>query len=318
MDIETLVDEFRTELPWQLSCSSTVAKSSAYSVRLFLRNQTVPFPECVTYQRIVAWLDHLAATPPRHRNKPKREASTVNGHLKALKRFTRWCVSRNHIETDPIAGLKGLPEQDRVIMAPKVETVATLLSVAKGFGSTPEMQARNFALICTLIDNGPRVGELVQMNVQDVIDESGNLRKHCVIHGKGGKDRLMAMQPLVRTALEAYLPVRRARPDEHALWVTETGDRMVYSAFRNTLRRLCKKAGVSVNLHDFRRFAITNMWLDGIDQVSGMTLSGHTDVDVYMRYLRGGIAERALDKHEDHSPLEKVLSGGAIEPVASD
>lgn len=310
MEHDQLVAEFRAELPWHLRCSEKTAEFSAYHVRQFLSNQARPFPECFDYPRVFAWLQHLAATPPRRRDKKRREASTVNGHLKSLKRFARWAVARGYLALNPIEHLKGLREADRIIVAPTPEVVGRMLAASIDHGSTDEIRARDHAIISALIDVGPRANELAAMDVSDVLDDDGKIREWCILHGKGNKDRAVAINPLLRGALKEYLPQRRAKYGENALWVTRQGERVSYTALRGIVRRICLKANVTVALHDFRRFALTQMWLDGIDQLDGMLLSGHTDAEVYMRYIRGGRTQRALEKHRLHSPLAALHPKG--------
>lgn len=310
LDVDQLVGQFRLELPWHLRCSAKVAQISADHVRLYLNGQSDPFPACLDYAHVMAWLQHLMSTPPRRRNKARREASTVNGHLKSLKRLSKWAVARGFIERDEIGHLKGLPEADRVILAPEVEEVVKILQVAASHGSNAEIKARNHAIICALVDIGPRANEMVTMDVEDVSDELGNVRDYATIHGKGHKDRLVALNPLVKCGIEAYLRLRRPQGNEHALWLTESGQRMGYVAFRGIVQRITEKAGVKVALHDFRRFALSQMWAQGIDQINGMILSGHTNPHIYMRYIRGAMQRRALQEHGTHSPLAEALAGG--------
>lgn len=311
-DAETLVAEFRAELPWHLQCSEKVAEVSAYTVRKFLREQKQPFPECFTYESAMAWLQRLAATPPRHRNKQAREASTVNNHLKALKRLAKWAIARDFITENPVAKIKGLREADRMIFAPDPDTVRHLLRIAIGHGSNQETKARNFAMLALLIDVGPRAGEIGAMNVNDVLDSRGNIRDVVTLHGKGNRDRVVAINPMLREALAEYLPLRRPIKGEPALWVTDAGTRMTYPAFRGVVQRICEKAGVKVALHDFRRFALTQMFAQDISQISGMAISGHRRADVYLRYIRGAIQERAVREHRQFSPLDAVRGAAAV------
>lgn len=307
MDVETLIAEFRRELPWHLRCSEKVAETSAYDVRQFLRSQTASFPECFTYQAVVVHLDWLKNSPPRRRDKKKRAASTVNGHLKSLKRFAKWALARSYIESDPIAHLKGLTEDDRIMVPPSVEDMAKLFNVAKCFGSSPETQARNFALICLLIDTGPRAKELAQMDLAEVMD-GRRIAKHAVVHGKGAKDRIIPLGRLTRISLWVYLRRRRPKRGETALWLTEDGTRMTYEALRGVVQRMTAKAKMKASLHDFRRYCYTHLWLAGIDIISGMKLAGHTRTDVFLRYIRPAVAIRAMQEHEPRSPLKAIIS----------
>lgn len=312
-DIETLIAEFKRELPWHMTCSPKVAQDSAYLVRHFLNNQKEPFPACLTYPVVVRWLDHLANTPPHHRPKQKRAASTVNQHLKSLKRFSKWAVARNFIDKDPIAHLKGLKEQDRMILSPEREQVVKLLRTAVTHGQTPEIIARNYALLCLMIDVGPRASEVLKMDYDDVVDEDGKVRDAVVLHGKGARDRIVAFNPPVIFAIDKYLPLRRPKQEEMAFWLTDDGDRMTYHGLRSLLQRMTKKAGIRASSHDFRRYALTQMWMSEMDQVSAMAISGHKTTSAFLRYIRSGIMQRAVIEHRLRSPLgalEKDTTNG--------
>lgn len=54
---------------------------------------------------------------------------------------------------------------------------------------------------------------------------------------------------------------------------------------RRSWKSACKKAGLGhVLVHDLRRSAIMNFYQNGIDQQTGMLLSGHKTANVYRRY----------------------------------
>jgi integrase len=128
-----------------------------------------------------------------------------------------------------------------------------------------------------------------------------------MIKGKGGKHRLVSLNPTARDAVRAYMKVRRAVSGEHALFISHAGRRLSYPALRNTFQKVSRVVGVKVNPHDLRRFAHTHLWMSDISQIDGMLISGHSDPQVYQRYVRAAMQLRALREHRARSPLDALL-----------
>ena len=302
MPASPLLYEFRRELPFYLRCTPWTAEKSYYAVRAFLRRQAAPFPECFTRDAVVEHLSFLATTPPQGRDRERRAASTVNETLKALKRFGRWAVAREKIAVNPTEDLKGLRAVEPVILAPEPPVVASMLSMAREWGETPEIRLRNHAAVCFLVDTGVRAAELLAMDMADLKEGMA------VIHGKAGRDRLVSINPAVLTALGLYMDARRPRRGERAVWLAQSGYRWTYPALRNVVQNISRDLGVRVNLHDLRRFAHTQLWMSDISQIDGMLISGHSDPQVYQRYIRAAMQLRALREHRARSPLDALLT----------
>lgn len=304
MDAATLIRQFRLELPFH-GYSPVTAHVSGFAVQAFLRSQPEPFPACFSYQNIVAYLTELRNGRPHHRAKSNREPSTVNAVLKALKRFADWAVSRELIPANPINGLRGLPERDRVILAPESPVVTRVLDAARAHGETRELQARNHALLTMLADIGMRANELLGIDIGDM---DFRRRRVTLRKTKGGKERMAALNPKVVVALRAYLKLRRAAPGETAVFLSAQGQRMTYTALRNVLRKLCRQLGAKVSLHDFRRYALSGMWRLGMDELDLQGISGHEALKDLVPYIRAAVAERAVEKHREYSVLERVVA----------
>jgi site-specific recombinase XerD len=297
-----LIEAFKSELPWQTRCTEWTARKSAYQVTAFMRRQTVEFPENFTRAAVLEHLQFLRSTRPWHRDKARRENSTVNKTLDALKSFAEWAVRSGLLTANPIRDLKGLRVSDPVMPPPEPAAVTRLLMSAREHGVTKELRLRNYAAICFLVDTGVRAAELLGLDGMDVQDD------RAMIRGKSGKHRLVAVNPPVQAALGDYLAVRTPKPREAALWLSETGTRWSYVGLRNVMQKVSLKAGVSINLHDLRRFAHTHMWLNDISQIDGMLLSGHSDARVYERYIRSAMQLRALREHRLRSPLASLVA----------
>lgn len=306
MESESLVAEFRQELPFYLRCSEVTADKSAFQMRAYFKGNPGSFPDNFTRQTVIAWLRLKATTPPYRRPKARREPSTINDILKSLRRFSRWCVARGYLESDVTDGIRGLVERDRVIFAPDDADMLKLVLASRDHGESEELKRRNHALCMFMTDAGPRSAEVLAMDLLDVYDGK-NVRPSVKLKGKGGKERLVGLIDEVRDALCRYMELRRPSPNETALWLDHYGERMSYTALRNMVRALTGEIGLKIALHDFRRYSHTSLWIKGIDQIDGMTLSGHSDHRVYQRYIQAGMQKRAVEQQVKLSPLKGLL-----------
>lgn len=305
MNWPDIVEEFHRELPFYLRCSPLTADKSAYQVARFFREHEEPFPGCFTRSSIIGYLSGLASTPPRRRDKPQREASSVNDVLKGLRRFSRWCVARGYLETDVTEGIKFLRVRDRIILAPDIGDVRRLLSAAREYGESVEIRARNYAMLALLVDTGLRAEELLKLDYCGIFDRKRFVRR-LLINGKGSKERYVPFTPHARNALRPYLKLRRPMLNEASLFVDWQGRRVTYPALRNVVQRIGGRIGVKIALHDFRRYTHTRLYAKGISLTDGMAISGHENTKDYKLYIRGEHMKRALKEAAKRSPLAEV------------
>ena len=97
-------------------------------------------------------------------------------------------------------------------------------------------------------------------------------------------DWLAARGKKSHSVIRAYL---RLRIDNGiAMWVAQSGERLINWGFRLIVRRGAVKAGEIVSsLHAFRRAFALNMLRTGVDIFSLQKLMGHADLQVLRKYL---------------------------------
>lgn len=140
---------------------------------------------------------------------------------------------------------------------------------------------RDLAIIDMLASTGMRVGELVNLNREDV---NFNERE-CVVLGKGDKERLVYFDARTKLHLQNYLDSRA--DDVSALFVTlnNPSSRLTISAVEIRLRELGRELGLSkVHPHKFRRTLATTAIDKGMPIEQVQTLLGHQKIDTTMQY----------------------------------
>lgn len=140
---------------------------------------------------------------------------------------------------------------------------------------------RDLAIIDILVSTGIRVGELVNLNKEDI----DFVRRECVVLGKGDKERKVYFDARTKIHLKQYL---ESRSDENvALFVTlnQPNERLKISGVEIRLRELGKKLNIhKVHPHKFRRTLATKAIDKGMPIEQVQILLGHTKIDTTLQY----------------------------------
>ena len=140
---------------------------------------------------------------------------------------------------------------------------------------------RDLAIIDILYSTGMRVGELVNLNIEDIDFNE----RQCVVHGKGNKERQVYIDARTKLHLKKYLESRSDQ--EQALFVTldSPHERLKISGVEIRLRELGRKLSIDrVHPHKFRRSMATRAIDKGMPIEQVQKLLGHQQIDTTMHY----------------------------------
>ena len=141
--------------------------------------------------------------------------------------------------------------------------------------------SRDLAIVLFLYATCCRIGEVVELNRDQVIIENQKL----VVHGKGDKERKVYFDSVTAEALRAYLDERT--DDCEALFVNKYRQRFQANGIRAMLKRLAETAGVHhVHPHKFRRTKATDMARHGMPIQDVQAILGHEKIDTTMQYVQ--------------------------------
>ena len=140
---------------------------------------------------------------------------------------------------------------------------------------------RDLAILELLISTGIRVGELVNLNIDDVNFHE----RECVVFGKGESEREVYFDAKTKIHLMNYLDSRE--DDNPALFVSlkKPYYRLGISGVERRLRKLGQKSNITkVHPHKFRRTLATNAIDKGMPIEQVQRLLGHVQIDTTMQY----------------------------------
>jgi integrase/recombinase XerD len=222
----------------------------------------------------------------------------VHAHFRAIRAMLRWY--EDEFEPDnwknPIKKVKIPGPNTEPLPGIAVHDVYKMVDVCVGARST-----RDRAILLCLLDTGARASEFINLNIGDVDLIRGDVR---ILHGKGGKTRVVYLGTKSRKALRKYLRERSELLPTSPLFVTDEGDRVAFSGLVSLIRRRAANAGIAApGLHDFRRCFAVESLRNGMDLVSLSRLMGHYSVVVTQRYLHLVEDDLAI-AHRKHGPVD--------------
>ena len=221
-----------------------------------------------------------------------RKATTAASRYRSLQQFFKYLEVEEVIELSPMVRMKppAIPEEHRRTL--EDDEVRALYKACKGKDFDDR---RDTAILSLFYDTGIRLEEMATIDVGD-IDLSS---KTALIHGKGGRDRIVGFEAATAQDIRRYL---RAR-DEHKahelpnLWVGKRGAFGV-SGVTFMLRKRTREAGLEVKVHPhlFRHTAIDRMLDAGMSEDAVMRQVGHkTDTMMRTVYAQKTAQRRSLN-----------------------
>lgn len=140
---------------------------------------------------------------------------------------------------------------------------------------------RDLAIIDLLASTGMRVGELVNINIDDVDFEN----RECVVFGKGNKERPVYFDARTKIHLRNYLNSRTDKNPALFVSLDKPYNRLQISGVEIRLRNLGRRLGINkVHPHKFRRTVATRAIDKGMPIEQVQNLLGHSQIDTTMHY----------------------------------
>jgi integrase/recombinase XerD len=230
--------------------------------------------EKATREQVRRYLATMAATAA---------ASSQARRLSALRQYFAFLYAEGLRRDDPTAALES---PRRVQVLPKILSQADIEKLVDAARKQAEMSDEGVRLLCLLeilYASGLRISELMTLPLS-----AAHSREAFLVKGKGGKERMVPLNPSAREAIRNYLKVRdeflspAIRGSERYLFPSRGREgHLTRRRCHQLLKVLALKAGIDpdkLSPHVLRHAFATHLVEGGADLRSVQTLLGHADI----------------------------------------
>lgn len=224
---------------------------------------------------------------------------SIHNYYRDIHAFFNWLVKEKRLPHNPINFSR--PKLPKKIVQPFTpDHLRQLLSLCQG---NQFLALRNKAMLLIFLDTGIRLAEMAAMELDDLDLKRGIIK----IHGKGAKERIVAIQKRTLRALLQYLLTRKDKLKN--VWLSEERQPLTFWGIEGMIRRLGKRAGlqnVRCSPHTFRHTAATMSLENGAGEFAVQSMLGHETLYMTRRYTQMINSERAAEAHKRFSPVEHL------------
>lgn len=198
---------------------------------------------------------------------------TVDNVRRNISSFFSWLEEEDYILKSPMKRIHKIKTKQQVKETISDEAIEQLRDHCKC--------TRDLAIIDLLYSTGIRVGELVNLNIDDIDFEA----RECVVIGKGDKERKVYFDAKTKIHLQRYIDSRH--DSNSALFVTLDApfERLKISGVEIRMRKLGRMLNMNkIHPHKFRRTMATRAIDKGMPIEQVQKLLGHSQIDTTMQY----------------------------------
>ncbi|MEE0901944.1 MAG: site-specific tyrosine recombinase/integron integrase [Methanobrevibacter sp.] len=239
----------------------------------YYRNTIFKMLESVNLKIESITTDDLRKYLADYKNQSNASKSTIDNIRRVLSSFFSWLEDEGHISKNPVRRIHRIKTKRVVKEVLSDENFEVLRDKCDNI--------RDLAMIELLASTGIRVGELVNLNIDDVLFSE----RECVVLGKGDSERIVYFDAKTKIHLQKYLESRN--DDNPALFVSlrKPHNRLGIPGVEKRMRNLGNEAEIKkIHPHKFRRTMATNAIDKGMPIEQVQRLLGHVQIDTTMQY----------------------------------
>lgn len=226
-------------------------------------------------------------------------ASARARKIATLRSFFKYLtVKTKQLDENPLIGLDSPKILKTLPRHLTLEESIQLLKAVEG-----RNKIRDYCILCIFLNCGLRISEIVRLDLADIREG------YLLVHGKGGKDRIVFLNDICKKALNDYLMIRKGSslPNEPALFLSTRRQRIGRDAIHHMVKQNLKRAGLDSNQyssHKLRHTAATLLLQNGVDIRTLQELLGHEHLNTTQIYTH--IESTELRLAAEAHPLSQI------------
>jgi integrase/recombinase XerC len=229
--------------------------------------------EALHHRDFRAWLTHL--------HTQGKAKSSIARALSVVRSFFSFLERRDLAKNPHIKNLRGPKIPHSIPRSIDAETLKSLLESAENIAKDPWIAKRNTALFTILYGAGLRISEALSIRYDQLQDNS------LIIKGKGNKERMVPLLPIVQEKLLAYVKACPYALEKDAqIFLGAQGKPLHIGVAERELRELRRQMQLpeSITPHALRHSFATHLLEADGDLRTIQELLGHAALTTTQRY----------------------------------
>lgn len=203
----------------------------------------------------------------------KSSKITIDNIRRIFSSFFSWLEDEDYIRKNPVRRIHRIKTGRTIKEVLTDENLETLRDNCKNL--------RDLAIVELLISTGIRVGEIVNLNIDDINFHE----RECIVFGKGESEREVYFDARTKIHLMKYISKRNDNNPALFVSLNKPNNRLGIGGIETMLRKLGKRLDINkVHPHKFRRTLATNAIDKGMPIEQVQKLLGHVQIDTTMQY----------------------------------
>lgn len=199
--------------------------------------------------------------------------STLDNMRRNLSSFFSWLEEEDYILKNPVRRIHKIRMASIIKKTITDENIEIIRDGCKTL--------RDLAMIDLFYTTGMRVGELVNLNIDDIDFQE----RICIVYGKGAKERRVYFDAETKVHLQNYINSRVDNNDALFVSLLKPHRRIKINGVEIRIRELGRRLGINeVFPHKFRRTMATRAIDKGMPIEQVQKLLGHKQIDTTMGY----------------------------------
>ena len=217
--------------------------------------------------------DHLRTYLADYQKERKSSKVTIDNMRRIFSSFFGWLEDEDYVLKSPVRRIHKIKTDKTIKETFSDESMETLRDACE--------EIRDLAIVDLLASTGMRVGELVQLNHEDINFHE----RECVVFGKGGSERVVYFDARTKIHLLNYIDSRNDTNPALFVSLTSPHRRLMIGGVETRLREIGERADLNkVHPHKFRRTLATRAIDKGMPIEQVQRLLGHVKIDTTMHY----------------------------------
>lgn len=299
MLIEDVLKEFLFDCRMRKLSERTLKgyKNNNLAMFCYIKNEfKITKLEDIHYQAIQAYIKFLTDK--------KLSEVYINGLIKCFRAFFKYCYNEQYIIKNPMDKIKFQKQPIKLIQTFSDAEVKDMVSFYNG---KRFLDVRNKLIMTLFFDTGIRNSELCELKMTDVRETYIN------IMGKGKKQRIVPITPIMNKILIQYLRVRaeyikdKFGYETEYLLLSQKGRKLTVEAMERIVLEAGLNAGVRAEVrispHTCRHYFAQAQLRNGCDLYTLSRLLGHSNINITRIYLQSMNEESFFELSVKTSPL---------------